>query len=37
MEQAKMAYSPLGRAFEKRKKMIEEQEKKTNRFYNRSK
>ena len=28
MEQAKMAYTPLGRAFEKRKKMIEEQGKK---------
>ena len=37
IEQAKFAYSPLGKAFEKQAKAIEEQGKKTNRCHYKSK
>ena len=37
IEQAKFTYSPLGKAFEKQIKTIEEQKKKTNRCYYKSK
>ena len=36
-EQAKVAYSPLAKTSQKQTKTIEEQEKKTNRFYYKSK
>ena len=37
IEQAKMAYTPLGKAFEKRTKTIEEHRKKNKQIYYRSK
>ena len=37
IEQAKFIYSPLGKALEKQTKTMEDQEKKTKRFYHTSK